>query len=323
MVKERRICVPLKDKKEGERVVDFYLIRERDISIAANGSEYMTFILGKGQQLTRGRLWDVSDEQKKSFHKRSVVKVDGIATVFRNQKHLNIQRIRLATEKDAVDIAELIGKPTVPREEMWHELRLMIEEIDSSSLKQIIKTLLGDKNVRDRFTTLPASKYLHHSHYAGLLEHTVTVCQAALHLLPLYPQLNKDVILSAAILHDIGMVKALSDPLAPDYTMSGELVGHLYLSCEMINHAAYQAGISVEDAELLSVKHCIISHRDKSNIGEGSPVLAKTAEALFLQGLIQINRQLQAVQSATKSSEELWVYSPLLNRDVMVGNDDK
>lgn len=317
------MCVLLKDKKEGERVVDFYLIRERDISISANGSEYMSFILGKGQKLIRARLWDVSDEQKKLFPKRSIVKIAGIVKVFRNQKHLNIRRIRLATEKDAVDVAELIGKPTVPREELWHELRLMIEEIESSTLKQVVKMLLGDKTIRDKFTTIPASKYLHHSHYAGLLEHTVTVCQAALHLLPLYPQLNKDIILSAAILHDIGLVKALSDPLAPDYTMLGELVGHLYLSCEMINYAAYQAGISVDDSEIMSVKHCIISHRDKSNIGEGSPVLAKTAEALFLQGLIQMNRQLQAVQSATGGSEELWAYSPLLNRDVLVRDNDK
>jgi 3'-5' exoribonuclease len=306
----------IKEASEGDRLFGFLLIKELHRKVATNGSEYFDIVLADSSGAISAKLWDISEEQKETFSIKKIVKVDGIVSLYRHQKQLQIQRIRLSLPEDDIDIQTLIQKADVSREELWQELRMMIEEIQSPTLHKLVKTVLMVKETREALTTIPAGMKMHHSYYAGLLEHVVTLMQSALQLFPIYPQLNKDLIIATCLLHDIGKTIELSDPIAPEYTTEGELVGHIVLGIELINDAAKEAGISSRDEELLALKHCILSHHGDVDLGYGSAISGKLPEAIFFHYLDQIDAKLNAMKLSYKGNSEEWVYSPMLRRKI-------
>ncbi|WP_236034974.1 3'-5' exoribonuclease YhaM family protein [Alkalihalobacterium elongatum] len=300
------------NKQEGERIVDYFIVRDRETSIATNGSEYISLTLSNKDGVIRAKVWDVTEKQKEWLIKRSMIKVDALVTFYRGQRQLNIQRVRLVTDDDAVELNDLLNHASIPREDLWQELRMFIEDIESETLCELIKTLLKKKDIREKLTTIPAAKQYHHAYYAGLLEHIVTLCHVSAQLLQVYPQLNKDVILAVCILHDIGKTKALSDPVVPDYTTNGELIGHVVLSIEMIIEGAIEAGISTDHHEVLAVKHCILSGHVQDSVQSG--VNSKTAEAIFFQHINKLDNQLNALFMIGNETNEEWTFSPMFKR---------
>ena len=300
------------NKQEGERIVEYFIVRERETSIATNGSEYISLTLSNKDGIIRAKLWDVTEKEKEWLLKRALIKVDGLITFYRGQRQLTIQRVRLVTEEDAIEINDLLNHANIPREDLWQELRMIIEDIDSETLRELIKTLLRKKEIREKLTTIPAAKQYHHAYYAGLLEHIVTLCHVSAQLLQVYPQLNKDVIMTVCILHDIGKTKALTDPVVPDYTTNGELIGHVVLSIEMILEGAIEAGISTDDHEVLAVKHCILSSHVNDSLQSG--VNSKTAEAIFFQHINKLDNQLNALFMIGNEANEDWTFSPMFKR---------
>lgn len=304
------------DAYEGDRLIGFFLIKDLQQKIAANGSEYFDLVLGDSSGTISAKLWDITDEHKEIFAVKKIAKVDGLVTLFRNQKQLQIQRIRLSLPEDDIEIQSLVQKPDVSREELWQELRMFLEEICSPTLNKLVKTILISKETRDALTTLPAGMKMHHAYYAGLLEHIVTLMQSAMQLFPIYPQLNRDLVLATCLLHDIGKTKELSDPISPEYTTEGELVGHIVLGIELINEAAREVGIPSHDEELLALKHCILSHHGDVDLGFGSAISGKLPEAIFFHYLDQIDAKLNAMKMSYKGNSEEWVYSPMFKRKI-------
>lgn len=306
----------INDAYEGDRLIGFFLIKDLQQKVATNNSEYFDLVLMDRSGAITAKLWDITEEQKETFSIKKIVKVDGIVSLFRNQKQLQVQRIRLAIPEDNVDIQDLIQKPDVSREELWQELRMMIEDIQSPTLNKLVKTILLSKETRDALTTLPGGMKMHHAYYAGLLEHIVTLMQSAIQLFPIYPELNKDLVIATCLLHDIGKIKELSDPITPEYTTEGELVGHIVLGIELLNDAAKEIGISNHDDEFLALKHCILSHHGDVDLGYGSAVSGKLPEAIFFHYLDQIDAKLNAIKFSFRGNKEEWVYSPMLRRKI-------
>ncbi|MCK9906403.1 HD domain-containing protein, partial [Frankia sp. Cpl3] len=122
---------------------------------------------------------------------------------------------------------------------------------------------------------------MHHHYYSGLLEHTVSLLALAERLLPLYPQVDKDVLYATCILHDIGKLYELSDAIAPEYTTPGQLIGHLVMGVEMVSQTCSKLGISLGHPEVLHLKHCILSHHGDIENGWGSAVSGKTPTAVI------------------------------------------
>ncbi len=189
-----------------------------------------------------------------------------------------------------------------------------MEEVQSEVLRAIMKQLFSQRTIRERLTTIPASKTYHHTYYAGLLDHIVHVTQSAYQLLPLYPHVNKDIVLATCLLHDIGKTQVFTEAVAPDYTIAGELMGHIALGLELVHDAAREAGISSGDSELLALKHCIASQFGDVDQGLGSAMSPKTAEAIFFQHIKQMNTMLHAFEMMQERSKEPWTYSPMFKR---------
>ncbi len=293
------------------------MIREREVKQAANGSLYANFVLQQQHTLLSAKLWDITDEQQEKFVPKAVVKVEGNVEVFRSKKQLTIQKIRLAVDEDKVNRTELISKKGLSREDLWHELRMMMDEVESPILQAIIKQIYGNRSIRDRLTTIPAAKKLHHAYYAGLLEQIVELMYVALQLLPLYQHVQKDIALTLCLLGDIGKVHALKDPLAPEYTDAGELMGQLVLSIEIINEAALEQAIEISSPELMAVKHGILAQYDQS---EGGAVQPKTAEALFYYYVKRMNTDLRVLEHAQTEGSS-FSYIDLFKRKMFVQSD--
>lgn len=299
---------------EGEKFTNFFLIRERELKQASNGSEYATFLLERNLEIIPAQLWDLTKEQKESLQPKALIKGEGIVTTFKQKKLLKLLRVRLATSDDPVSISELISRKGISREELWQELRMLMEEVTSPILRNILRRVYSERTIREKLTTLPASKTYHHAYYAGLMHHIVELSRAAYQLLPLYPYVNRDLVLSACLLGDIGKTKALRDVVAPEYTSSGELMGHMVLGIEMINEAAREAGISTDDVEVIALKHLMLSQNGDVEKGYGSAVSEKTAEAIMLASIKEMNTKLHAIEMIGERSEEEWVYSPMFKR---------
>lgn len=311
----------LLDYQEGERVVAFCLIKNKEAGVASNQSEYLNLELGDRSGTISAKLWDVNAEMKEWINVKAVVKIDATVQVYRGKKQLVIQRIRPAGASDEVQMESLIPISPVPVEELWTKLTHAVDSLQSATLKAIIQEALATEEIQDRLRHYPAGVRMHHNYYHGLLEHIVSLLTAAQSLLPLYPQVDRDVLIATCILHDIGKLYELSDPIAPDYTTPGQLIGHLVMGVEMVSGICRKLDISLGDAEVLHLKHCILSHHGEVENGWGSAVSGKTPTAVMFHYLDQIDSKMNALSQtlADMTEEEEWAYAGVLRRKVWRG----
>lgn len=310
----------LNDYAEGERVVAFCLVKSKELGVASNQSEYLNLELGDRSGTMMGKLWDVSEEQKEMIQVKSVIKIDAQVQNYRGKKQLVIQRVRLASPSDEVMMESLVPVSPISADELWSRLQHFVGEIKSDVLRALVNELLADEEINSRLRAYPAGVRMHHQYYSGLLEHIVSLLNAAERLLPLYPQVEKDILYATCILHDIGKLYELSDPIAPDYTTPGQLIGHLVMGAEIVTNACRKLGIPLGHAEVMHLKHCILSHHGDVENGWGSAVSGKTPTAVLFHYLDQIDSKMNALgQTLAEMGEEEWAYSPVLRRKVWRG----
>ncbi|WNC13188.1 HD domain-containing protein [Brevibacillus brevis] len=310
----------LLEYQEGERVIAFCLVKGKESGVASNQSEYLNLELGDRSGTIMAKLWDVSAEIKEAIAVKTVVKIDATVQNYRGKKQLVIQRIRPASAADEVLMESLIPISPVPAGELWEKLEKAIDSLQSRTLKTIIQEALADEEIGERLRHFPAGVRMHHNYYHGLLEHIVSLLTAAERLLPLYPQVDRDVLYATCILHDIGKLYELSDPIAPEYTTPGQLIGHLVMGVEIVSGICRKLDIPLGDAEVLHLKHCILSHHGEVENGWGSAVSGKTPTAVLFHYLDQIDSKMNALgQTLADAGEEEWSYAGVLKRKVWRG----
>ncbi|GED72199.1 3'-5' exoribonuclease YhaM [Brevibacillus reuszeri] len=311
----------LNDYTEGERVVAFCLVKNKEAGVASNQSEYLNLELGDRSGTLMAKLWDVNAEMKDAIAVKTVVKIDAVVQLYRGKKQLVIQRIRPASASDEVMMESLIPVSPVPVDELWDKLEQKISSLQSATLKAIINEALADGEIRERIRQYPAGVRMHHNYYHGLLEHIVSLLTAAERLLPLYPQVDRDVLYATCIMHDIGKLYELSDPVAPDYTTPGQLIGHLVMGVEIVSSICRKLDIPMGDAEVLHLKHCILSHHGEVENGWGSAVSGKTPTAVLFHYLDQIDSKMNALGQtlADMGEDDEWAYAGVLKRKVWRG----
>ncbi|MGW9129238.1 3'-5' exoribonuclease YhaM family protein, partial [Paenibacillus chitinolyticus] len=292
-----------------------------EAGVASNQSEYLNLELGDRSGTLMAKLWDVSAEMKEAIAVKSVVKIDAAVQMYRGKKQLVIQRIRPVSASDEVLMESLIPISPVPVDELWDKLEQKINGLQSGTLKAIINEALADGEIRERIRHYPAGVRMHHNYYHGLLEHIVSLLTAAERLLPLYPQVDRDVLYATCIMHDIGKLYELSDPVAPDYTTPGQLIGHLVMGVEMVSSICRKLDIPMGDAEVLHLKHCILSHHGEVENGWGSAVSGKTPTAVLFHYLDQIDSKMNALGQTLSDmgEEDEWAYAGVLKRKVWRG----
>jgi 3'-5' exoribonuclease len=310
----------LLDYAEGERVVTFCLVKSKEVGVASNQSEYLNLELSDRSGTLPAKLWDVTDEIKELIQVKSVIKIDALVQNYRGKKQLVIQRVRLASPSDEVMMESLVPISPYPEEELWSRLEGYASQLKSEVLRAIVREVLEDEEIAGRLRSFPAGVKMHHNYYHGLLEHIVSLLTAAERLLPLYPQVERDVLYATCILHDIGKLYELSDAIAPDYTTPGQLIGHLVMGVEIVSGICRKLDIPLGHADVLHLKHCILSHHGDVENGWGSAVSGKTPTAVLFHYLDQIDSKMNALgQTLAETGEEEWAYAGALRRKVWRG----
>lgn len=265
--------------REGIHTSDVYLCKNRQIQLTKTGKEYGNLILQDKTGTIEAKIWDLSSPGVGEFETMDYVHVEADVTLFQNAYQLNVRRIRKAREGEYVEADYLpVSKKDIAK--MYEELLGFIRSVKNPWLNQLLAGyFVEDKEFARAFQFHSAAKTVHHGFVGGLLEHTLSVVKLCDYYAGYYSSLNRDLLLTAAIFHDIGKMQELSRFPENDYTDDGQLLGHIMIGTEMISVRIRE--IPGFPARLASeLKHCILAHHGE--LEYGSPKKPALLEALAL-----------------------------------------
>lgn len=282
----------------GDSVENLFLIHRATQGVTAQGKDYMTLYLQDKSGDIEAKLWTVTKDDMKILKPEVIVWVKGDVINYRGRKQMKVNQFRIATAEDGVKTQDFVdGAPLSPNE-IQDELSHFILEIENAHLQRITRHLL--KKYQDKFFTYPAASSHHHNFAGGLSYHVLTMLKIAKSLCDIYPLLNKSLLYSAIILHDIGKVRELSGPVATTYTVEGNLLGHISIASDEVAEAAKELGIDSEEVMLL--RHMILAHHGKMEFG--SPKLPHLKEAEILFFIDNIDAKMNMFDKAFKKTEK-------------------
>lgn len=265
--------------KEGMRISDVYLCKSKQIALTKAGKEYGNLVLQDKTGTVDSKIWDLGSPGIGNFETMDYVYIDADVTVFQSTNQLNIRRIRKADEGEYIP-GDYLPVSTKDIGTMYQELLDFVSSIKNPYLKKLSSSYFADdQEFAKTFQFHSAAKSVHHGYVGGLLEHTLSVVKLCNYYAGFYEGINRDLLITAAMFHDIGKTKELSVFPANDYTDEGQLLGHIMIGTEMIGERirtipGFPERLSAE------LKHCILSHHGE--LEYGSPKKPALLEALAL-----------------------------------------
>ncbi|MDT8271600.1 MAG: OB-fold nucleic acid binding domain-containing protein [Desulfomonilia bacterium] len=300
---------------DGDRIKAVFLVSERRLLMTRNGKHYAKFLLTDKTGDIPGIMWDDAEQQISGIEPGDVVGVKASAESYENRLQLRIEKILRLSDND-VDVSSLI--PTVNRDiaGMMQELEGIMAAVGNRHLKRLLENVFSREGVREQFMKAPAAKGIHHNYIGGLLEHTLQVVRAIDVLLPLYVTvgLNRDLLVTGAVLHDLGKIYEYSYSRIIEMTPQGRLLGHIYLSAH-ITDSEISSIPDFPDELKLQLLHLILGHHGQLEFG--SPKLPMTREAMFLHMLDDLDAKLigfTSIIDATPEEEVFSSFSSVYNR---------
>ena len=265
------------DIKEKDKVRGSYLVKEKKTGTTRRGEPFLSLILADRTGELVAKVWDNAQEKTALFSEGDILEIDGNAGSYRGQTQVTISALRAVLEDP--DPGIFFETAPVDASQMVASLRKILRGVEDNHLKALLDKFLNDRRFMDMFKRAPAAKNFHHSYLGGLLEHTLSVCQMALRVAEHYPRLDRDLLVTAAFLHDIGKTRELKFERQIDYTDEGRLIGHLALGVTMLDEKLVELkGFPPE--LIVRVKHLILSHHGEYEFG--SPKRPKFLEAFAL-----------------------------------------
>lgn len=271
----------IKDFFEGARIAGVYLCKQRQSAVTKNGKPYENVILQDKTGTIDAKIWDPNSQGIEEFDAMDYIDIMGDVSSFAGALQLSIKRVRKAQEGEYVP-ADYLPVSSKNIEEMYRELLGFVDSVKNPYLSQLLKLYFVENEAFvKKFKFSSAAKSVHHGFVGGLLEHTLSVTKLCDYYTASYPLLNRDLLITAAILHDIGKTHELSAFPANDYTDDGQLLGHIMMGAEMIHDAARKIGGFPAKLES-ELKHCILAHHGELEYGSPKKPALMEAAALNL-----------------------------------------
>jgi len=313
----------VKDIQERDLVESPFLVRDKIIGMAKNGRPYMTLKLMDCTGEVEGRIWDRVDEISARFNKDDFVQVSGKASVYMGKMQLILQEL-LRIEESAVEIANFLPVSSRPLAEMVSELTTVVDGLVDSDLRNLMQAFLADEAFMAGYTRAPAAKAMHHVYLGGLLEHSLAVALLATDISHRYPDLNRDLLVVGALLHDVGKVAELRYQRSFEYTDAGKLLGHIVIGVELVEEKLRDLSDFPQELAI-HLKHLLLSHHGQYEYG--SPKRPKTMEAVILNFLDDLDSKINGVRTHINrepDSESSWTqYHRLYDRYFFKGRSAK
>jgi 3'-5' exoribonuclease len=287
---------------EGKLFDGFFLVLAKQQRTTKTNKAYLSLILGDKTGQLEGRVWELGDPRiAKDFDRGDIVKARGCASRFDDRLQMKIDQLRLA-QANEVDKTDMLPSTTYDVAELWRQLLGFVDSLANPHLKLLLSTLLDDPALAVAYREAPAAKQLHHAWLGGLLEHVISLCTLADRVAPHYPLIDRDLLLTGVILHDIGKVRELSWEIGFEYTIEGMLLGHIQIGAALAERTIDSLPNFPSKLKTL-VLHMILSHHGKLEFG--SPKLPMIPEALVLNFIDDLDAKMQAVSSEfDKSARE-------------------
>ncbi|MEE1077471.1 MAG: HD domain-containing protein [Agathobacter sp.] len=278
--------------REGERISEIYLVKHKQTALTKAGKPYENLILQDKTGTLDAKIWDVGSVGIEEFDAMDYVDVTGDITSFQGNLQLSIKRARKVQEGE-YDPKDYLPVSERDVDEMYDELMTLIASIKNPHLSVLLKRFFDNKEFEKRFKFHSAAKSVHHGFVGGLLEHTLNVTKNCDYFAKTYPILNRDLLLTASMFHDIGKLQELSTFPENDYTDAGQLLGHIMIGAEWVGEEIRQIeGFPVVLANEL--KHCILAHHGELEFG--SPKKPAIIEAVALSFADNIDAKMETVK---------------------------
>ena len=278
---------------EGKLFDGFFLVLAKQQRTTKSNKAYLSLILGDKTGQLEGRVWEPSDPRiAKDFERGDIVKARGSASRFDDRLQMKVDQLRVALPSE-VDKTDLLPSTTYDIADLWSQLLSFVDSFTNPDLKLLLTTMLADPDIAQAYREAPAAKQLHHAWLGGLLEHVISLCTLADRVAPHYPLLDRDLLMTGVILHDIGKVRELSWEIGFEYTVEGSLLGHIQIGTALAERTIDSLPNFPPRLKTL-VLHMILSHHGKLEFG--SPKLPMIPEALALSFLDDLDAKMQAIQ---------------------------
>jgi 3'-5' exoribonuclease len=320
-VEMKEIYVADLGKFENQAIVSFFAVTSKQLRSRKDGGQYLALTLGDRTGQLECRMWDNVAECVAGFEQGDVVKVRAEVCRYNGKLQLTVDRVRRASA-DEFELADYVPQTRKDVQDLWSTLVRTVDSFSNTFLQALVRSFLEDPVFAAAFREAPAAKALHHAWLGGLLEHVVSllgICDvAAQH----YPEINRDLLLTGAILHDIGKLEELSWGTSFGYTLQGQLVGHITIGIGMIEKKLAALPDFPPNLRIL-VEHIVLSHHGKLEFG--SPKLPMIPEAVLLNFLDDLDAKMHTMRAEFERHEAQggqpgemtdWVRSmdrPLLN----------
>jgi 3'-5' exoribonuclease len=293
------------------------LVQSKEVREKKSGEPYLSLILGDKSGKIDSKMWDNVVEVLDTFDRDDFVRVKGVVQLHLNRPQLVIHKIRLLNDNE-VDFADFFPASARNPDEMWVELRGIVNGVGNPYLLALLNAILDDPEVARRYRMAPAAKSIHHAFLGGLLEHVLSVCGLCKKTASHYPFIDLDLMVAGAVLHDIGKIYELSYDRGFNYTTEGQLLGHIMIGVRMIGDKIH--GVPGFPPALRNVlEHMVLSHHGK--LEYGSPKLPQFPEAMLLHYLDDMDSKMESmralIEGDRQSGADFTAYIPTLERTIL------
>ena len=314
-MKEFFICDCL--QQENKVITSSFVVASKQVKPKKNGEPYLALVLADRTGQIEAKMWDNVEEFIAAFEQDDFLKIKGLINKYKNRFQLTIHKLRRMGEAE-IDYTDYLPKTTKDIGELWRTLADFVGTFQNPHLKALVESFMADPEIAERYRNAPAAKTLHHAYIGGLLDHVVSLFRSCDLMSRNYPQINRDLLLTGAFLHDIGKIDELTYKRSFSYTTRGQLLGHMIIELEMLQ--AKLAKLPDFPPELKTLlEHLIISHHGQYDFG--SPKLPMFPEALMLHYLDDLDSKMEAMRAHFERESELegpWTsYNPSLGRPLL------
>jgi 3'-5' exoribonuclease len=294
-----------------------FLVHTKDVRQKKSGEPYLSLLLGDRTGEVDAKMWDNVAEVMDTFDRDDFVKVKGLLQIFQNRPQLTIHKMARLEDSD-VNLGDYFPSSERNPDEMFAELRGIISDIQNPHLHALLDAFMGDEKIARMYRSAPAAKTVHHAFLGGLLEHALSVCQLCRVTASHYKGIDLDLLMTGAILHDVGKTTELSYERTFGYSTGGQLLGHIAIGMQMLNDKIARVPDFPPKLRIL-LEHMILSHHGE--LEYGSPKVPVFPEALLLHHLDNLDSKMECMRAAIardRNVDGCWTaYNAALDRSVL------
>jgi len=302
---------------ENKVVVSSFVVISKQVKPKKTGEPYLALTLGDRCGQIEAKMWDNVEDALDAFEQEDFLKIKGLLNKYKNRFQLTIHKLRKLGDSE-IDFGDYLPKTTKDVEELWRTVGEFVATFKDSNLRTLVQLFMADPEIAEAYKNAPAAKSLHHAYIGGLLDHVVSLFRSCDLVCRNYPQINRDLLLTGAFLHDIGKIHELTYNRSFSYTSRGQLLGHMIIELEMLQKKLAALPNFPDEMKTL-IEHLIISHHGQYEFG--SPKLPMFPEALMLHYLDDLDSKMESMRAHFEreaENESSWTsYNASLGRTLL------